>query len=110
MSGTSAGADSFDSGCSNALRTFQDAYAYKEIPIVGMVYGSAAAAGKIRSNKEVMQEAFDRDINANYLPRIIPGHATTHEALLLCGEDKRTHPVCQGVFRPCPHEIRPRGN
>ena len=59
MSGTYAGADSFDSGYSNALRTFQDACAYKEIPIVGMVYGIATAAGKIRSNKEIMQEAFE---------------------------------------------------
>lgn len=53
------GEDPFDSGCVNALRTFQDAYAYKKVPIVGMVYGSAAEAGEIRSNEKVMQEAFD---------------------------------------------------
>ena len=53
------GEDPFDSGCVNALRTFQDAYAYKNVPIVGMVYGSARDAGEIRSNEKVMQEAFD---------------------------------------------------
>lgn len=56
---TYGGADSFDSGCVNALRTFQDAYAYKEVPIVGMVHGSATGAGQIRSNEKVMQEAFE---------------------------------------------------
>ena len=56
---TYGGEDPFDSGCVNALRTFQDAYAYKEIPIVGMVYGSATDAGEIRSNEKVMQEALD---------------------------------------------------
>jgi multimeric flavodoxin WrbA len=53
------GEDPFDSGCVNALRTFQDWCAYKEVPIVGMVYGSATDAGEIRSNTKVMQEAFD---------------------------------------------------
>jgi len=51
--------DPFTSGCVNALRTFQDAYGYTESTIVGMVYGSAMDAGQIRSNKKVMQEAFD---------------------------------------------------
>jgi multimeric flavodoxin WrbA len=51
--------DPFTSGCVNALRTFQDAYGYTESPIVGMVYGSAMDAGRIRSNTRVMQEAFD---------------------------------------------------
>ncbi len=51
--------DSFTSGCVNALRTFQDAYGYTESPIVGMVYGSAMDAGRIRSNEKVMQDAFD---------------------------------------------------
>ena len=53
------GEDPFDSGCVNALRTFQDWCAYKEVPIVGIVYGSATAPGEIRSNKKIMQEAFD---------------------------------------------------
>ncbi|RPH52563.1 MAG: flavodoxin family protein [Desulfobacteraceae bacterium] len=51
--------DSFTSGCVNALRTFQDAYAYTQANIVGMVYGCAMDAGQIRSNEKVMQEAFD---------------------------------------------------
>jgi len=51
--------DPFASGCVNALRTFQDAFAYTGSKIVGMVYGSAMDAGQIRSNENVMQEAFD---------------------------------------------------
>jgi hypothetical protein len=50
--------DPFASGCVNALRTFQDAFRYTESPIVGMVYGSAMDAGQIRSNVQVMQDAF----------------------------------------------------
>jgi multimeric flavodoxin WrbA len=56
---TYGGEDPFDSGCVNALRTFQDAFGYIESQIVGMVYGSAMDAGDIRSNKKVMDEAFD---------------------------------------------------
>jgi hypothetical protein len=56
---TNGGEDPFDSGCVNALRTFQDAFGYIESKIVGMVYGSAMDAGQIRSNKKVMEEAFD---------------------------------------------------
>ena len=51
------GDDPFDSGCVNALRTFQDAYGYAGAEIVGFVYGSAAAAGEIRKNKAVMKAA-----------------------------------------------------
>jgi len=53
------GEDAFDSGCVNALRAFQDAFAYKESIIVGMVYGSAEAAGEIAANEKLMHEAFD---------------------------------------------------
>ena len=53
------GEDPFDSGCVNALRTFQDAFGYIEAKIVGMVYGSAMDAGRIRSNRKVMREAYD---------------------------------------------------
>lgn len=53
------GEDPFDSGCINALRTFQDAYRYTESNLVGMVYGSAMEAGEIASNGKVMEEAFD---------------------------------------------------
>jgi multimeric flavodoxin WrbA len=51
--------DPFTSGCVNALRTFQDAFAYTGSEIAGMVYGSAMEAGRIQGNKKVMAEAFD---------------------------------------------------
>jgi multimeric flavodoxin WrbA len=51
------GDDPFDSGCVNALRTFQDAYRYAGAEIVGIVHGSAAAAGEIKKNKTVMAAA-----------------------------------------------------
>ncbi|MEI7637264.1 MAG: flavodoxin family protein [Syntrophus sp. (in: bacteria)] len=54
---TYGGEDPFDSGCVNALRTFQDAFGYTESNIVGMVYGSAMDAGRIKLNEKVMQEA-----------------------------------------------------
>jgi multimeric flavodoxin WrbA len=53
------GADAFDSGCVNALRTFQDAYRYAGAEIVGIVHGSAAAAGEIKKNKALMAEALE---------------------------------------------------
>lgn len=56
---TYGGEDVFDSGCVNALRTFQDAFRYTESPIIGMVYGSAMDAGEIKSNKNLLKEAFD---------------------------------------------------
>jgi multimeric flavodoxin WrbA len=56
---TYGGNDPFDSGCVNALRTFQDAFGYIEAKIVGMVYGSAMDAGEIRANQKVMQEAIE---------------------------------------------------
>ena len=52
-------ADSFSSGCVNALRTFQDAFAYTGSKIIGMVYGSADKAGEIKSNKMLMTQAED---------------------------------------------------
>jgi multimeric flavodoxin WrbA len=54
---TYGGDDPFDSGCVNALRTFQDAYAYAGAEIVGYVYGSASAAGEIKKNRTVMAAA-----------------------------------------------------
>jgi multimeric flavodoxin WrbA len=56
---TYGGEDAFDSGCVNALRTFQDTFRYTEAEIAGMVYGSAMNAGEIRSNEKIMQEAFE---------------------------------------------------
>jgi multimeric flavodoxin WrbA len=50
-------ADSFSSGCVNALRTFQDSFTYTGSRIVGMVHGSADKAGEIKSNKRLMIQA-----------------------------------------------------
>jgi len=49
--------DPFNSGCVNALRTFQDAFNYVDAKIIGMVYGSAEAAGEIKLNTELMARA-----------------------------------------------------
>jgi multimeric flavodoxin WrbA len=54
-----ADADPFVSGAVNALRTFQDAFAYIGAELVGAVYGSAAKAGEIRKNKALMEAAVD---------------------------------------------------
>ena len=56
---TYADEDPFTSGAVNALRTFQDALNFIEAKIVGMVYGSAWEAGKIRDNREVMEKAYE---------------------------------------------------
>jgi multimeric flavodoxin WrbA len=49
--------DAFNSGCVNALRSFQDAYAYVGAHIIGMVYGNAESPGEIASNTELMTQA-----------------------------------------------------
>ncbi len=49
--------DPFNSGCVNALRSFQDAYRYVGARIVGMVYGSAEEPGEIKSNTLLMEQA-----------------------------------------------------
>jgi multimeric flavodoxin WrbA len=49
--------DPFNSGCVNALRSFQDAYRYAGARIVGMVYGSADEPGEIALNAELMAQA-----------------------------------------------------
>jgi multimeric flavodoxin WrbA len=51
------GDDPFDSGCVNALRTFQDAFGYVGSKIVGMVYGSAMDAGDIKADEALMEKA-----------------------------------------------------
>jgi multimeric flavodoxin WrbA len=53
------GEDPFDSGCVNALRTFQDAYGYVGAKIAGFVYGSAMNAGEIKKNKALMESAVE---------------------------------------------------
>ncbi len=50
--------DPFTSGAVNALRTFQDAFRYVGVEIVGMVYGSAEGAGEIKQNRELMEKAY----------------------------------------------------
>ena len=55
---TYADADPFVSGAVNALRTFQDAFAYVGASIKGMVYGSADKPGEVRTNEGLMNEAF----------------------------------------------------
>lgn len=49
--------DAFNSGCVNALRTFQDTARYVGANLVGMVYGSADKPGEIKSNTALMQQA-----------------------------------------------------
>ena len=49
--------DPFNSGCVNALRSFQDAHRCAGARIVGMVYGSAEEPGEISSNAELMAQA-----------------------------------------------------
>jgi len=56
---TYADADPFVSGAVNALRAFQDAFAFVGAKIVGMVYGSASKPGEISSSRVLMSKAFD---------------------------------------------------
>jgi len=49
--------DAFNSGCVNALRTFQDAFKYAGANLVGMVYGSAEKPGEIKTNQPLMDQA-----------------------------------------------------
>ncbi len=50
--------DPFNSGAVNAMRTFQDIFAYIGSPIIGMVYGSASKAGEIKANRDLMGKAY----------------------------------------------------
>jgi multimeric flavodoxin WrbA len=47
----------YNSGCVNALRSFEDAFKYVKANLVGMVYGSAHEPGVIRENASLMAEA-----------------------------------------------------
>jgi multimeric flavodoxin WrbA len=49
--------DPFTSGAVNALRMFQDSFAYIGAPVEGMVYGSANAAGEVNENKVLLRDA-----------------------------------------------------
>jgi len=50
--------DPFRSGAVNALRTFQDVFAYVGARLVGCVYGRGLGPGTIAKNKAVLKEAF----------------------------------------------------
>lgn len=54
-----AGDDPFDSGAINAIRMFQDVFAYLPAEIVGMVYGCASEAGEIQQNTDLMAKAHE---------------------------------------------------
>ncbi len=49
--------DPVKSGAVNAIRCFQDSFAYVGASITGMVYGSATEAGEISSNTGLLAEA-----------------------------------------------------
>ena len=49
--------DAFNSGCVNALRTFQDAFGYVGMKLEGMVYGSASDRGEIEGDTDLMNRA-----------------------------------------------------
>jgi multimeric flavodoxin WrbA len=51
--------DVFASGGVNALRSFQDAFAYVKANLKGMVYGTANKAGEVQANKKLLQRAYD---------------------------------------------------
>lgn len=50
--------DIFESGAVNAIAALRDEYRYKQADIVGIVHGSANAAGEIAANKRVMDDAY----------------------------------------------------
>lgn len=49
----------FESGGINALRSFQDIFAFVKANLVGTVYGSANKAGELQTNQELLQKAYD---------------------------------------------------
>jgi multimeric flavodoxin WrbA len=51
--------DPYNSGAINAIRTFQDGFAYVGAEIAGLVYGSASDPGEIRRNETVMKQAYE---------------------------------------------------
>jgi len=54
---TYGGDDVFESGCVNAIRAFQDAFAYIGAPVKGIVHGNAGDPGSIKANKALMSKA-----------------------------------------------------
>jgi len=51
--------DVFVSGGINALRSFQDTFAYVKANLVGSVYGRADKAGDVQTNGKLLQKAYD---------------------------------------------------
>lgn len=51
--------DVFVSGGVNALRSFQDTFAYVKANPVGTVHGSAGKAGDVQTNEKLLQEAYE---------------------------------------------------
>jgi multimeric flavodoxin WrbA len=49
--------DPYSSGAVNAIRMFQDMFRYVQADLVGLVYGSANAAGEIRNLPGVLEKA-----------------------------------------------------
>ncbi len=47
------------SGAVNAMRAFQDAFAYLGAPMAGMVHSGGGRAGAVRKNRALMKEAYD---------------------------------------------------
>jgi len=51
--------DVFSSGGTNALRSFQDVFAFTQANVIGTVYGSADKAGDVQTNGQLLQKAYD---------------------------------------------------
>ena len=51
--------DPLASGAVNAIYSLRDAFGFMKAPITGSVYGSANAAGEVRKNKTLMDQAFE---------------------------------------------------
>ena len=51
--------DVFSEGGVNALRSFQDTFAYVKANQMGTVHGSAGKAGDVQSNDKLLQEAYE---------------------------------------------------
>ena len=51
--------DPYRSGAVNAIRTFQDAFAYIGAELVGLVYGSADKPGEMREQCALLEEAYE---------------------------------------------------
>ncbi len=55
---TGGGKDPWESGAVNAIRTFQDTFAYLGSPPILTIYGSASKVGEVRGDQELMDRAY----------------------------------------------------